>query len=210
MITYVGHVGWDLLDCAKEMVKLAREHNDFVVADINAYRWVALEDSDPQALVDGYFTDMERKHVEYLESPEYLEDQKRSQEYERIAIEAKAKGILPFHVLSIKEKRWDELIEINSHDEYSACTVRYAARWANMMEQEFTLRNVPLAEVAEKTTHTADLEGITGFMFGCAVSMLSEVWIWGDALRVWHNSNYGVGAEAQGVVNPAIMYISKE
>ena len=63
-----------------------------------------------------------------------------------------------------------------------------------------------LSDIAESTSHEADVEGITGFMYGCAVSVLSNVWEYGDELRKWHNKEYDY--EGDGVVNPAILTVS--
>ena len=62
-------------------------------------------------------------------------------------------------------------------------------------------------EAAQRTQDEADSDGITGFMFGCAVQQLARFWKHGEALRIWHNAKYGVSAEASGVVNPAVLTI---
>lgn len=56
---------------------------------------------------------------------------------------------------------------------------------------------------ADKLSYDADTEGITGFMYGCAVSILSQCWEYGQYLRKWHNKEYGY--DGMGVVNPAVM-----
>lgn len=108
-------------------------------------------------------------------------------------------------ILKGKEKDWEDCQKANSSDPYSNGVIRYAKRWAELMEEEIA-KGSKLNEIAETTSHTADTEGITGFMYGCAVSILSQVWEYGEELRVWHNSEYGV-AESDGVVNPAIINI---
>ena len=60
---------------------------------------------------------------------------------------------------------------------------------------------------AEKCSHDADTDGITGFMYGAAVSILSNHWKYGELLRKWHNKEYG--HEGDGVVNPAVLTIGK-
>ena len=60
----------------------------------------------------------------------------------------------------------------------------------------------------EKRSHQADTEGITGFMYGCAVSILSHYWEYGEFLQKWHNKEYGY--EGEGVVNPAILVIESK
>jgi len=51
------------------------------------------------------------------------------------------------------------------------------------------------------------LYGTTGFQYGCIVNLLSQVWIFGDQLKEWHNRKYDY--KGDGVVNPAIIYIDK-
>ena len=73
---------------------------------------------------------------------------------------------------------------------------------------EFTTEDVMKVIVAnaDKLSHEADVEGITGFMYGCAVSILSQCWKYGEELRKWHNKEYNY--EGDGVVNPAVFTIS--
>jgi hypothetical protein len=103
-----------------------------------------------------------------------------------------------------KSQEWQHCKEVNS-DPYGSAGVRFAEAWADLMEEEVE-KGKTIAEVAEKTSHTADTEGITGFMYGCAVSILADCWIYGEELRVWHNNEYGHAGE--GVVNPAIITIN--
>ena len=58
---------------------------------------------------------------------------------------------------------------------------------------------------ARSEPRKADTEGITGFMYGCAVNILSQCWEYGEVLRKWHNKEYDY--EGDGVVNPAIMTV---
>ena len=65
-----------------------------------------------------------------------------------------------------------------------------------------------IADNAGKLSHEADVEGITGFMYGAAVSILSQCWLYGEYLRKWHNKEYN--CDGDGVVNPAIITIETE
>jgi hypothetical protein len=91
--------------------------------------------------------------------------------------------------------------------------MRYAERWAYLMEHEME-EGKKLVDIAKTTSHTADEEGITGFMYGCAVSILSRVWIHGEELRRWHNLDTQIGHEGERanekgtVLNPALLNIS--
>ena len=104
-------------------------------------------------------------------------------------------------VLQNKEKEFEKCIEINS-DTYSKFVIDYMIRWADMME-ECISNGENINDIAEKTSHEADTDGITGFMYGCAVNLLSQFWEYGNQLRNWHNRQYGY--EGEGTVNPAIM-----
>ena len=106
--------------------------------------------------------------------------------------------------MKLKNKEgWGKFVAINN-DPYGSGVVRYAERWANMMEQEME-SGKSLIDIADATSHKADTEGITGYMYGCAVSILSQVWEHGEELRKWHNKEYGY--DGDGTVNPAIITI---
>ena len=106
-------------------------------------------------------------------------------------------------VLQSKEEEFKKCIEINSHNFYSKSTIDYMIRWANMMEESIS-NGYKINDIAEETSHRAD-NGITGFMYGCAVDLLSQFWEYGEDLKKWHNNQYGY--EGEGTVNPAIMTI---
>ena len=62
----------------------------------------------------------------------------------------------------------------------------YAERWAEMLENKIESSTEDVMKVivdnADKLSHEADTEGITGYMYGCAVSILFTV------LEVWRIS----------------------
>lgn len=96
----------------------------------------------------------------------------------------------------------------NNLDAYGHAVYVYAERWADMMEKDIASSDNPTKSIvsnAERLSHEADTEGITGFMYGCAVSILSQAWEYGEILRKWHNKEYHYDGE--GVVNPAILTI---
>ncbi len=103
----------------------------------------------------------------------------------------------------INKEDWNKG-KANNTDEYGAAGYRFAENWANLMEKEIS-KGKKLADVAERTSHEADTMGITGFLFGCAVHILSHCWEHGEELRKWHNKEFGY--EGDGVVNPAIITV---
>ena len=97
----------------------------------------------------------------------------------------------------------------NNLDPYGHGVYTFAERWAELMEKDIEECGGPTATAIanfEKRGREADTEGITGFMYGCAVSVLSDCWEYGEILRKWHNKEYGY--EGDGVVNPAILTVS--
>jgi hypothetical protein len=112
----------------------------------------------------------------------------------------------------INQQLWDEGLAINQ-DSYGQIIYRYAERWANAMEEQLAAGE-DLSAIAQKTSHTADVEDITMLMYGAAVGILAQCWLHGEALRRWHNiytqtRDEGERAnESGGVLNPAILTIA--
>ena len=100
----------------------------------------------------------------------------------------------------------------NNTDPYGKGVITYAERWADLMEGRMT-DGTSIAEVAQQASHDADTEGITGFMYGAAVSVLATSWEYGEELRRWHNLDTQIKDEGEkanesgGVLNPAILNI---
>ena len=104
-----------------------------------------------------------------------------------------------------KEDRWNAWVE-NNKDPYGRHVITFAERWANLMEHDINISGMSKAvRLFEDRSHQADTDGITGFMYGCAVQILSDVWEYGETLRKWYNKEYGY--KGDGVVNPAILTI---
>ncbi len=110
---------------------------------------------------------------------------------------------------------WKTANDANPPEEpYGHRVMTYAEDWANFMEREIAAGKT-VAECATATSREADTDGITGFMYGCAVSILSKVWAHGEELRRWHNIDTQIGTEGEranasgGVLNPALLSIGE-
>ena len=90
----------------------------------------------------------------------------------------------PFRVKPELKGAYQEFRTKVCGDFYSAGIIRYAERWAAMMEDKIEA-GATVAEAAEATHHLADTENISGFMYGQAVNLLSGYWEHGDELRQW-------------------------
>ncbi len=97
-------------------------------------------------------------------------------------------------------------------DPYGRRCFTYAEEWAALMEAEMAAGK-ELKDIAQATGRSADTDGITGFMYGMAVQILSVSWEHGEELRRWHNIDTQIGDEGEranekgSVLNPAIMTI---
>lgn len=114
--------------------------------------------------------------------------------------------------MELKDKALWEKGRANNTDPYGKASYDFAERWAELMEISMA-SGKQLADIAKDCSHRADTDGITGFMYGCAVGVLSSVWKHGEELRRWNNldlqiKNEGEMANQSGrVLNPAIMSI---
>ena len=112
--------------------------------------------------------------------------------------------------MKIREKdTWEDWKESNK-DPYGQNIINYAVKWADLMEERLS-EGEELEEIAKPTSHEADDMGITGFMYGQAVLVLSDVWKYGERLLRWHNRKYQVDGrgdeytEEGSVINPAMI-----
>ena len=104
---------------------------------------------------------------------------------------------------------WQEGLK-NNADPYGRGVYTFAERWARLMQLEIA-QGHRIADIADRLVSEADIEGITGFMYGCAVSVLAHCWRHGEELRRWHNLTTQIGHEGEkanesgGVLNPALL-----
>jgi hypothetical protein len=115
--------------------------------------------------------------------------------------------------MKIKNKQAWDIGVANNQDAYGSCVYRYAERWADLMEKRMSETGKSLKEIAKDASHEADIEGITGFIYGCAVQVLALCWEHGEDLRRWHNLDCQLKDEGEkanesgGVLNPAVINI---
>ena len=109
-------------------------------------------------------------------------------------------------ILEGHEKEYKDWYDKNS-DGYSRACFTFAERWAELLKKKIEESDDETMKVivgnARELSDEADTDGITGFMYGCAVSILSQCWKYGEYLRRWHNKEYSY--DGNGVVNPAVL-----
>ena len=221
-----------IIDTIKEMIGLAKKGNFTAKQDLNGVTVLVNGNSnaelifrDQQRAQSGYIkgevgpypkaklTAEDKANDTRVKAENERGRQKRSAEYEKKArahrekIEAKLVNAPGIELAD--EAGWQKCKTVNS-DDYGGAVVTYSERWARLMQVEMT-NGKKLEDVADATSQEADLEGITGFMYGCAVSTLSHCWKHGEQLRRWHNIKTQLGNEGEkanesgGVLNPALL-----
>ena len=104
------------------------------------------------------------------------------------------------------EEKWNNWVKANSYPVYNQYTMKYASRWAKYMQYLMNKHSKTVADIAENAFDLIDTDGVTGFMYGCAVDILSQCWKYGEELRKWHNKKYNK-EDSEGVINPAILVV---
>lgn len=106
---------------------------------------------------------------------------------------------------------WQKAVDANK-DDYGTCVMRYAEQWGRLMQVRIESGET-VSDCAGELSSLANVDGITGFMYGCAVQVLAKCWKHGEALRRWHNKETQIGSEGDmanetgGVLNPALLRI---
>jgi hypothetical protein len=217
----------DMIELAKEGQFTAEQELNGVTVRVNGDSSSDLIFRDQQRAQRGYITgivgpypavDLTAEEIENdarIEAENELERVKIQEEYNRRAedkeFEVKTKLANAPEIELADEESWVKTKEINS-DGYGGGVLSFAERWARLMQIELA-NGKNLQDIADDTSSEADTEGITGFMYGAAVSILSKCWVHGETLRRWHNSKYQIGNEGDkanesgGVLNPAMLTI---
>ena len=113
-----------------------------------------------------------------------------------------------------KEAEYKEWLSHNQ-DPYGNRCFTYAEQWADLIEARMA-KGEALEFCARETSREADTDGITGFMYGAAVSILAKSWVHGEQLRRWHNLDMQIGTEGERAnekgttLNPALLTIETD
>ena len=99
-----------------EAVKMAKLEHCNVEFDFNDQKITATPDSDAAALAKGYMDECERRHAEYIASPEYKRQQEECERRQRER-ESKLNAMLadaPEHMSLRDPEGWKKSCEVNS------------------------------------------------------------------------------------------------
>lgn len=222
-----------IISTIKEMKALARKGNFTAKQELNGVVVLVDDNSD----VDLLFRDQQRAQSGYVDGPvgphpkpelsaEDLANDKRIREANeaRWAKESAERKVVQDQkereffaelntcpVMDRDEAKWQEGIRAQKGQGYGLAVYTYAEYWARLMQKKMA-EGYKLEAIADECSNKADIPcGITGFMYGCAVSSLANCWKYGEELRVWHNKKYQTKDEGDkanasgGVLNPAII-----
>lgn len=73
--------------------------------------------------------------------------------------------------------------------EYALAIIDYAERWGKLMQVRVEAGEL-LEDIADETSHEADLGDITGSMYNHALRLLTGSWKYGSDLRRWHDTKW--------------------
>ena len=163
----------------------------------------------------------------YRKSPEGIKAAKEREEWMKREAEKKARVSAMTLSMTVKPELADEYaayVKLNSNSDYSKGVVDFGERWAGLMEIVISQLNDRsdaaltryFVDNANKMSSEAAIDGLTGFMYGCAVAALSKFWVHGEPLRRWHNKDTQIGDEGDraneegGMLNPALLTIGGE
>lgn len=200
---------------AQKAVDLVSRGKPHVVFAFNEITLMVTPGMSAGDVVAEYNRRSEERHAAYVASPEYKLCQQRAEQREQQRVDQLSALLTsaPEHMTLRDAEGWATACAANT-DGYSGAVMTYAERWARLMEAMIA-KGATVAGCAKEASHLADSEGITGFMYGCAVSTLAAVWIHGEDLRRWHNKDTQIGDEGDranetgGVLNPALLSVGK-
>lgn len=223
--------GWHIKDAIAELIKLAQAEP--VQTEFNGVTIYANADSDADLL----YRDWDRALSGYIASPvgpypapqlsaaELASDAEikkqnelRWAEQDRVRREEQAREKAEFDAalasappMERDEAKWQEGVAAQKGGGYGLAIYDFAEAWARLMQAEISAGK-GVADCADTCSSLADKGyGITGFMYGCAVSILSACWKHGEDLRRWHNLKTQIRDEGEkanesgGVLNPALL-----
>lgn len=231
-VTDTFGLGSDLYDC----IKNAKAMEGGAQFEFNGVLIKAAPDSDEKLLARDYFRALQKKisspvgpyppaelsadalandariDAEIAERDRVMrEEWERKDKAKRAALASEIVGAK----FTLKDPEFWAQSKAKNQDAYGGAVLNYAFVWAMLMDVRMRRQNATVADVAKQASHDADTEGITGFMYGCAVSILSACWEHGEELRRWHNLDTQIGSEGEkanesgGVLNPALLNIGE-
>ena len=238
MKTMEPRLGASIQQEIRRAIDIARNGGDPVKFDFNGVNVVVNSDSDPDLIcrdwsrgISGYLGEnptvgphpSQSLSTEELASDAAIQcdrdkknaamraEQTRQADNNRLLLQGALANAGPIELRDAET--WAACVEKNQ-DGYGGRIIRFAEEWARLMQVRLG-NGETIADCAEELSRLADDDGITGFMYGAAVSTLAKCWVHGEQLRRWHNKETQIGTEVDaanesgGVLNPALLSVGK-
>ena len=112
-------------------------------------------------------------------------------------------------ILQGKEKEYTEYKSQMTYY-YSVRIISFSVSCADLMVlviNKIVIGVVAIQKCAKAAADEADYDGITGYMYNCAVKILVCFWEYGEILRKWHNGS--LGYSGTGTLNSAILHVER-
>lgn len=188
-ITFRVHAGTSILQACQQALKMAGEAKKAVTFDFNDVQLVAepLADEDQSSraatMAQGYLEECRQRAEAYSNSEEgqAAEDASRVRAAQAVSVYEAAMAKAPAQPLLKDPDLWEQAAT-NNQDPLGARVMKFAHDWAVLMEARMA-EGESLPDVIEECGRIADYDGITGFMYACAKSLLVQAWEHGAALQ---------------------------
>lgn len=171
-----------LQDVCEEAIRMATADKGEVSFEFNGHTLTATADSTLPGMLKAYDEAWRTAADAYRASDEYKQAEARRAEGKRQKAEALAAAlaVAPAQMTLRDPGAWQKFCE-NNTDHYGAGVLRYAQTWARVMEGMHA-NGARIPDIAERCSHIADSEGISGSMHAFAKAALRQVWIHGGQL----------------------------
>lgn len=213
LVPFDPHAGMNVSDAIDQMIDIADSTGKTVIAGFNEVGLTVRPGDNLNDTLSFFWEELRHQREEYDQSPSRVSAERESQRSEareaakHRQVEKRLSNAPGIEVSD--EEAWQRYRDANK-DPYGGAVISYAERWARLMQLDMA-EGIPLEEIADKESHEANFEGITGLMYGAAVSTLAQTWKHGDQLRQWHNLKTQIRDEGEranesgGVLNPALL-----
>lgn len=132
----------------------------------------------------------ERMRAEIYAEVERMESESRAQAAKATAERDAQLATAP--AMSRDATAWQVAVDAQNGEICGLAVLLFAERWARLM-QKAMIGGKSIAAIADDTASIADTGiGISGFMYGAAVSILAQTWVYGEELKQWHVAPRGV------------------
>ena len=176
---YSPRPGENVTNTITEMLNRANLWNIRVACVFNDLQLIVKPGMSPEEAYEAWEHDMTSHHEQWEKSykgavaqreryDREVADYRRGNEVRQMLAEESIQ--IPWY----KWFGWNKAVR-NNQDPYGAAAINFAKAWAVSMQRAMR-EGQNIADVADELGHSVDYEGITGFQFGAAKSLLRHCW----------------------------------